>query len=95
MGNPRDPIGCIRLAAMFYVVPVPTIMETMFYMGLRAGSAPYLSVEVGDHALCGAVDGLGRVVEVEAHRERRDQTVLDIVGHFRPGELQLLDKILV
>eukprot|EP00965_Chrysotila_dentata_P202725 6181271-Pleurochrysis_carterae.AAC.2 len=33
---PNDPIGCIRSAAMFYLVPVATIMETMFYMGLRA-----------------------------------------------------------
>eukprot|EP00965_Chrysotila_dentata_P261939 6214415-Pleurochrysis_carterae.AAC.3 len=35
---PHDPVGCIRSAAMFYVVPVATIMETMFYMGLRATS---------------------------------------------------------
>eukprot|EP00965_Chrysotila_dentata_P257451 6212890-Pleurochrysis_carterae.AAC.1 len=54
---PRDPIGYIRSAAMFYVVPVATIMETMFNMGLRAisgcrswipwfiwGSAPYIEV---------------------------------------------------
>eukprot|EP00965_Chrysotila_dentata_P093407 3085704-Pleurochrysis_carterae.AAC.1 len=35
---PHDPIGCIRSAAMFYVVPVATIMKTMFNMGLRATS---------------------------------------------------------
>eukprot|EP00965_Chrysotila_dentata_P195334 6176927-Pleurochrysis_carterae.AAC.1 len=32
----HDPIGCIRSAAILYVVPVATIMETMFNMGLRA-----------------------------------------------------------
>eukprot|EP00965_Chrysotila_dentata_P124379 4111580-Pleurochrysis_carterae.AAC.1 len=32
----RDPIGCMRSAAMFYVMPVATMMETMLYMGLRA-----------------------------------------------------------
>eukprot|EP00965_Chrysotila_dentata_P227355 6195964-Pleurochrysis_carterae.AAC.1 len=26
---PRDPIGCIQSAAMLYVVPVATIMETI------------------------------------------------------------------
>eukprot|EP00965_Chrysotila_dentata_P107277 3544024-Pleurochrysis_carterae.AAC.7 len=33
---PRDPIGCFRSTAMFYVVPVATIVKTMIYMGLRA-----------------------------------------------------------
>eukprot|EP00965_Chrysotila_dentata_P152662 5045424-Pleurochrysis_carterae.AAC.1 len=36
VGYPPRPIGYIRSAAMFYVVPVATIIETMFYMGLRA-----------------------------------------------------------
>eukprot|EP00965_Chrysotila_dentata_P074661 2466542-Pleurochrysis_carterae.AAC.3 len=31
---PHDPVGCIRPAAMFYLVPVATIMETMFNMEL-------------------------------------------------------------
>eukprot|EP00965_Chrysotila_dentata_P066732 2209468-Pleurochrysis_carterae.AAC.2 len=33
---PRDPIGCIRSAAMLYVVPVATIVKAVVYMGLRA-----------------------------------------------------------
>eukprot|EP00965_Chrysotila_dentata_P170506 5628780-Pleurochrysis_carterae.AAC.1 len=32
----HDPIGCIRSTAMFYMVPVPTIMEAIINMGLRA-----------------------------------------------------------
>eukprot|EP00965_Chrysotila_dentata_P260555 6213947-Pleurochrysis_carterae.AAC.4 len=32
---PRDPIGCIRSAAIFYV-PVATNVKTIVYMGLRA-----------------------------------------------------------
>eukprot|EP00965_Chrysotila_dentata_P195290 6176910-Pleurochrysis_carterae.AAC.1 len=32
----HDPIGRIRSAAVFNVVPVATIMKTMFNMGLRA-----------------------------------------------------------
>eukprot|EP00965_Chrysotila_dentata_P087839 2900025-Pleurochrysis_carterae.AAC.1 len=43
---PRDPIGCILLAAMFYVVPVATIMETTFCMGLRAISEVVLKIVV-------------------------------------------------
>eukprot|EP00965_Chrysotila_dentata_P239629 6203213-Pleurochrysis_carterae.AAC.2 len=34
--SPREPIGWIRSAAMFYVVPVDTNRKTMIYMGLRA-----------------------------------------------------------
>eukprot|EP00965_Chrysotila_dentata_P202309 6181060-Pleurochrysis_carterae.AAC.1 len=33
---PCGPIGCIRSAAMFYVVPLATNVKTMMYMGLRA-----------------------------------------------------------
>eukprot|EP00965_Chrysotila_dentata_P187471 6172151-Pleurochrysis_carterae.AAC.1 len=33
---PHDPIGCIRSAAMCNVVPVATIVETVFNMWLRA-----------------------------------------------------------
>eukprot|EP00965_Chrysotila_dentata_P025104 832415-Pleurochrysis_carterae.AAC.1 len=33
---PHDSIGCIQSAAMFNVVLVATIKETMVYMGLRA-----------------------------------------------------------
>eukprot|EP00965_Chrysotila_dentata_P207463 6184119-Pleurochrysis_carterae.AAC.2 len=35
---PRDPmpIGCIQSAAKFHVVPVATMIETVFYMGFRA-----------------------------------------------------------
>eukprot|EP00965_Chrysotila_dentata_P087840 2900026-Pleurochrysis_carterae.AAC.1 len=55
----RDPIGCILLAAMFYVVPVATIMETTFYMGLRAISEVVLKVVVS------ATWRLSTVVQVE------------------------------
>eukprot|EP00965_Chrysotila_dentata_P245955 6206871-Pleurochrysis_carterae.AAC.2 len=55
---PHDPIGCIRLAAMFYVVPIATDVETIVYMGLRAilgcstgSSRPCILVELV-HALC-------------------------------------------
>eukprot|EP00965_Chrysotila_dentata_P258227 6213149-Pleurochrysis_carterae.AAC.1 len=33
---PHDPIGCIRSAATFYVVPMATNVKTMIYMLLRA-----------------------------------------------------------
>eukprot|EP00965_Chrysotila_dentata_P122420 4046076-Pleurochrysis_carterae.AAC.1 len=34
---PRDPIGCIRSAAMSYVVPAAsTDVKTLIYMGIRA-----------------------------------------------------------
>eukprot|EP00965_Chrysotila_dentata_P261368 6214230-Pleurochrysis_carterae.AAC.2 len=33
--TPHDPIGCIRSAATFYVVPVATILKIMFNVGLR------------------------------------------------------------
>eukprot|EP00965_Chrysotila_dentata_P250092 6209248-Pleurochrysis_carterae.AAC.2 len=33
---PHDPIGCIRSAAMFNVVPIATTTETMIHIGLRA-----------------------------------------------------------
>eukprot|EP00965_Chrysotila_dentata_P243195 6205285-Pleurochrysis_carterae.AAC.1 len=36
MDIPRDPIGYIRSAVMFSVVPVATMMQTMFYVELRA-----------------------------------------------------------
>eukprot|EP00965_Chrysotila_dentata_P135772 4488317-Pleurochrysis_carterae.AAC.1 len=33
---PHDPTGCIRLAAMFYVVPIATDAEAIVHMGLHA-----------------------------------------------------------
>eukprot|EP00965_Chrysotila_dentata_P068720 2270457-Pleurochrysis_carterae.AAC.2 len=33
---PHDLIGCNRLAATFYVVPVATDVKTVIYMGLHA-----------------------------------------------------------
>eukprot|EP00965_Chrysotila_dentata_P039410 1310226-Pleurochrysis_carterae.AAC.2 len=40
----HDPNECFRSAAMFYVVPVAMIRETMVYMGLRAISEVVLKV---------------------------------------------------
>eukprot|EP00965_Chrysotila_dentata_P072109 2382279-Pleurochrysis_carterae.AAC.1 len=51
---PDDRIRCIRSAAMFYVVPLATIMETNGDNFLIWGCAPYLNVEGGDHDLYGA-----------------------------------------
>eukprot|EP00965_Chrysotila_dentata_P002188 72004-Pleurochrysis_carterae.AAC.1 len=48
---PRDPIGFIRSAAMFYVVPVATNVKTMIYMGLRA----ILGCSTGNSCLCNSV----------------------------------------
>eukprot|EP00965_Chrysotila_dentata_P238765 6202706-Pleurochrysis_carterae.AAC.2 len=45
---PRDPIGCIRSAAMFSVVLVATIVKTIAYMVLRA----ILRCSTGSSRLC-------------------------------------------
>eukprot|EP00965_Chrysotila_dentata_P059177 1963881-Pleurochrysis_carterae.AAC.1 len=46
--NPCDPIECIRSAAMFYMVPIATIVKTIIYMGLRA----ILGCSTGSTRLC-------------------------------------------
>eukprot|EP00965_Chrysotila_dentata_P194059 6176124-Pleurochrysis_carterae.AAC.1 len=48
VGYPRDPIGCIRSATMFYVMPVATNVKTMIYMGLCAT----LGCSSGSSRLC-------------------------------------------
>eukprot|EP00965_Chrysotila_dentata_P194060 6176126-Pleurochrysis_carterae.AAC.1 len=45
---PRDPIGCVQSAAMFYVVPDATNVKTMIYMGLHA----ILGCSTGSSRLC-------------------------------------------
>eukprot|EP00965_Chrysotila_dentata_P007790 254334-Pleurochrysis_carterae.AAC.1 len=53
---PRDPIGCIRSAAMFYVVPVAAIVKTIVYMGVRA----ILGCIIGSSRLCNSKWNYGR-----------------------------------
>ena len=50
---------------------------------------------VQGRVLGGPVDGLGRVVEVEAHGERRHRVVGELARDLAAGELQLLDQVLV
>eukprot|EP00965_Chrysotila_dentata_P255432 6212222-Pleurochrysis_carterae.AAC.1 len=55
---PRDPIGCIRSAAMFHVVPVATNVKTIVCMGFRA----ILGCSTGSGRLCNSGWNFGAIL---------------------------------
>eukprot|EP00965_Chrysotila_dentata_P152575 5042141-Pleurochrysis_carterae.AAC.1 len=83
---PRDPIGCIPLAANFCVVPVATNVNTIAYMELRA----ILGCSTGSSYLCNSLWNLFMYIGISSHKTQYIQTMLIVASlHYRSGSISV------